>query len=598
MTPSHLQLNNAMQNRLSSFSKTKLHARCVERTIFAALLLVLVTASCTNQKQSTLPSPNDTANKTKDSVTASQNELDFADITEATGIKSTYRNDEEKDLLSIVESIGGGVGVFDYDLSGTLDLFFPTGGEINKDEPLKGSPATLWRSGSNLKYQEVSARAHVDHNGVYSHGIAIADIDNDGFPDVLVTGYHGLQFFYNMGDGTFQESAMARGIESDLWNTSAAFGDFDSDGLVDIYIATYVDWSWQKNPSCIGNSPTGKDVCTPQVFTGENDLILWNNGDGSFRPSDKSNGLIPEGKGLGVLVADFDQDSKLDIYVANDTTNNFLYLNQGERKFRESGVISGCAMDHLGVPNGSMGISLFDYDNDRKPDIFVTNYERETFAVYRNEGQGNFRCISERTGVTAFGLLYVGFGTVSGDFALKGREDLVVSNGHVMRYPAAGSREQEAMYIDSTKQGKLVLHKFPADSYFSKRHTGRGVVSCDLDNDGKLDLVFSHVNEPATLLRNSSKTNGNWLKMRLIGTRVNRDAIGAQVIVQTSQGQQVRHILGGGSYLSQSDYSLHWGLAEGEQPISATVTWGDGTSQNISDLKANCSLTVVQKTTD
>jgi hypothetical protein len=562
-------------------------------TLLSALACLLITG-CTKESDKSLPNNAGNPNSVASTKSEPPINLAFQDVTTASGVRSVYRNGEESDALSIVESIGGGMGVLDYDLSGTLDLIFPTGGNIAKDQPLSGLPATLWRSDSDMRFTESSAAAQVDSSNLYTHGVAIADIDNDGFPDVLVTGYRGLQLFYNMGDGTFQECSRAKGVESNLWSTSAAFGDFDNDGLVDIFIATYVDWSWQKNPSCLGNSPNGKDVCTPQVFTGENDLVFWNQGDGTFTRSDSSNGLVAEGKGLGVIAADFDQDSKLDIYVANDTTNNFLYMNQGERKLRESGVIAGCALDHLGVPNGSMGVTLFDYDSDHKPDIFVTNYERETFAVYRNEGLGNFRCISERTGVTAFGLLYVGFGTVSGDFACKGREDLIVSNGHVMRYPGSGKRDQEPMYIESTKQGKLILHDFGPDNYFSKGHTGRGVVASDLNSDGLLDLVFSHVNQPATVLRNDSKTKGNWLKIQLIGTEVNRDAIGAQVIVKTNRGQHLRSVIGGGSYLSQGDYVLHWGMGEGELPLEASISWGDGTTQTIASLNPNTLLTIVQ----
>ena len=566
---------------------------CLKYLRFVALALLLL-SGCT--KQPSGPISPDTVGQKSTTVVDNQTppKLAFEDITAASGINSTYRNGEETNLFSIAESIGGGVGVLDYDLSGTLDLLFPTGGSITKDQPLSGLPMTLWRSDSEMRFTESSVAARVDKSNLYTHGVAIADIDNDGFPDVLVTGYRGLQLFYNMGDGTFQECAAEKGAASNLWNTSAAFGYFDNDGLVDIYIASYVDWSWQKNPSCLGNSPKGIDVCTPQQFTGENDLIFWNQGDGTFTATDSSNGLVPEGKGLGVIAADFDQDSKLDIYVANDTTNNFLYMNQGGRKLRESGVIAGCAMDHLGVPNGSMGVAIFDYDSDRKPDIFVTNYERETFAVYRNEGLGNFRCISERTGITALGLLYVGFGTVSGDFMCKGREDLVVSNGHVMRYPGSGTREQEAMYIEGTSKGKLVLHSFGPESYFSEGHTGRGVVAPDLNRDGLLDLVFSHVNQPATLLRNVSKTKGTWLKIQLIGTKVNRDAIGAQVVVKTNRGQHFRSIIGGGSYLSQGDYVLHWGFGEGELPLEASISWGDGTTENIPSLNPNTQLTIVQ----
>jgi len=563
--------------------------------IMSVVLASLAVTGCEQKRKAAPPAPlPKPAAKAKAPTTAVAYQVDFEEVTEASGVKSVYRNGEETNQYSIAESLGGGVGVLDYDRDGRLDLFFPGGGVIEPQSPLRGQPATLWRGGEGAVYQDVSKAAGIDDTRLYSHGVAIADIDNDGFPDILVTGYGGLQLFHNRGDGTFVERAAEAGLNPNTWSSSAAWGDFDNDGLVDLYLTTYVDWSWDKNPKCSGPPPSNQDVCTPQQFDGLDDLLYWNRGDGTFELADASAGLVPAGKGLGVVTLDVNQDSLLDIYVANDTTNNFLYINQGGRKFKETGFVSGTAMDHMGIPNGSMGLAIFDLDSDNKPEIFVTNYERETFAVYRNEGLGTFRCISERTGITALGTLLVGFGTTSGDFNCNGREDLIVANGHVMRHPRNDNLRQDPLYIANVGNGRLQKLSFDPPSYFAKKHTGRGVVAADLNNDGLLDLVFSHTNEPAGILINRSPTEGVGVGLKLIGTRSNRDAIGASVILKTTAGEQLRQVIGGGSYLSQGTYQLHWGVPKGVRPIAFEITWPGGAKQTIEGVEPGKVVTVIE----
>jgi hypothetical protein len=241
-----------------------------------------------------------------------------------------------------------------------------------------------------------------------------------------------------------------------------------------------------------------------------------------------------------------------------------------------------------------MGLAIFDLDFDNKPEIFVTNYERETFAVYRNEGLGTFRCISERTGITALGTLLVGFGTTSGDFNCNGREDLIVANGHVMRHPRNDNLRQDPLYIANVGNGRLQKLSFDPPSYFAKKHTGRGVVAADLNNDGLLDLVFSHTNEPAGILINRSPTEGVGVGLKLIGTRSNRDAIGASVILKTTAGEQLRQVIGGGSYLSQGTYQLHWGVPKGVRPIAFEITWPDGAKQTVEAVEPGKVVTVIE----
>jgi len=556
------------------------------------LCLLLAVGCDRDEKQ--IPSPQESA-AVRNVEPNNRTNVKFTDITHASGVESVYQNGEETDQYSIAESLGGGVGTLDFDLDGRLDLLFPSGGRIEFEQPLQGLPSKLFRN-LGEKFSDISVMAHVAEVDFYTHGVSSADVDSDGFPDILITGYNGIQLLINCGDGTYRDVSDSSHLTPASWTTSSGWGDFDNDGYVDLYVANYVDWSWKNNSRCGGSGKDGRDVCTPQSFQGLDDTLYWNNGDGTFTRDTGNSGLIKQGKGLGVLVFDVNYDSKPDIYVANDTTNNFLYLNQGSRKFKEIGVISGTAFDNMGVPNGSMGLAIFDQDDDQKCDLFVTNYERETFAVYHNDGRGNFRHISDKTGITALGTLLVGFGTISGDFTLSGREDLVVANGHVMRFPSNRNRKQEPLYIQNRPTGKLSRILFEADSFFGSKICSRGVIAPDLNEDGKLDLVFSNVNEPAVVLKNESTTLGHWVGVKLIGTTSNRDSIGAIVQLKTNKRLMSRQVIGGGSYLSQGPRQLHFGIPEGETPQELTITWPSGVSQVIEAKEKDQLYRLVERT--
>jgi hypothetical protein len=520
----------------------------------------------------------------------------FDDVTTASGVESTYDNGEAAGIRSIVESLGGGLGICDFDADGHADLFFPGGGRFVVDQPLPGLPNTLWRNLGAMKFASVADAAKAAEAAHYTHGCAMADYDADGFPDILVTGYGGLQLYHNQGDGSFQEVAIESGMTDDQWSTSAAWGDFDNDGNVDVFITHYVDWSWSKNPRCAAPAgQAGGEVCSPQDFKPLLDMIYFSNGDGTFRGVAEQCGIAEAGKGLGVVAVDVDNNNGLDVYVANDTTNNLLFMNDTQGQFRESGVISGTALDQRGVSNGSMGLAVLDYNNDLRSDIWVTNYENETFALYHNDADGMFRCVTESTGITSIGTLYVGFGTVAADFSRSGFEDLVVSNGHVMLYPTYSTIQQNALYLRNNGRGKLDQVQFPPDSYFASKRRGRGVVTGDLDGDGKLDLAFSHVNQPAAILKQTTALDGDWVAIRLIGTAANRDAIGARVTLETESQTMLRTVIGGGSYLSQNPYDVWFGVPGGDTVKGATIQWPDGSVQRLDQVSVNAWNRVVQQ---
>ncbi len=491
--------------------------------------------------------------------------------------------------------------MFDYDRDGRQDLWFPGGGRLEKSKPLTGLKHGLWRGQQDGTFADVSLDAGMVTARNYTHGCATADFDNDGFCDVLITGYGGLQLYRNQGDGTFVDETDRAAMIDPAWSSSAAWGDFDGDGNLDVYVAHYVDWSWENHPRCPTSEPGVDDVCTPNDFKPLADVIFFNNGDGTFRAASDTIGLRPDGKGLGVITLDVNGDSHCDIYVANDTTNNFLYLNNGDGSFRETGMISGVAVDGDGASNGSMGIAALDFDGNLQPDLWVTNYENETYALYQNQGHDSFLCGTAQAGVNALGTLYVGFGTVAADFDADGDEDLVVTNGHVMQHPSSGGIAQLPLFLECVegssgqpKTRKLVRKMFAPEDYFSNSWRGRGVVAGDLDRDGKLDLVFANTNQPAVILMNRTPSDGRSLSIDLVGMGSNRNAIGAHVVLQTSGGEYARSVVGGGSYLSQQPYAVHFGIPAGETVERIQVTWPDGAREAITDLPDTQSFQWVQ----
>lgn len=514
----------------------------------------------------------------------------FDEVTSSTGVRSIYDNGEASGNRSIVESLGGGVAIIDYDLDGRLDLFFPTGGGLQEGKPLTGQPHALWRQGTGFQFHNCSQLALLPEPPTYTHGVTAGDFDQDGFQDLLVTGYGGLQLLRNQGDGTWVDCTAECGLADDQWSSSAAWVDVDNDGDLDLYVCHYVDWSWDNHPTCPAAVEGEIDICSPNDFMPLTDVLYLNDGAGRFSPAVEEVGLQPGGKGLGVVAAHLNDDPWVDLYVANDTRNNFLYLNTEAGILREVGLVSGTAVDDNGTPNGSMGLAVFDYDRDLLPDLWVTNYENETCALYRNAGDGNFLWATEVAGINMLGKLFVSFGTVPGDFDGDGDEDLAVANGHIMLHPRNANLAQESLLLINQRddprsgvvQGRFQRAELPAEDYFSQPKRGRGLAVADLDADGDLDLVFTNIREPAAILANRTKPLGESFQLRLVGRSSNRDAIGTRVIVQTNQGSYSRQVIGGGSYLSQSSYTLHWGIPSGEVVETIQIFWPSGLQQELS----------------
>jgi enediyne biosynthesis protein E4 len=566
-----------------------------------ALLLFITCFGCSREGELPANRVNDPPSASADGKElAPRSSAQFVDNTDRAGIRFSYRNGEEAGHFAILESMGGGVGMLDYDLDGKLDLFFPGGGGYTGNREIRGRSPAMFRNEGHWKFAEVTGPAGLTDAPYYSHGVAVGDFDNDGFPDVLVTGYGGLLLYHNCGDGTFQEGAASAGLDDKLWSISAAWGDVNGDGHLDLYVTHYVDWSFAKHPVCRVPQPGGRDVCSPRFFDSLPDALYLGNGDGTFRDVSAEAGLVQkpghQGKGIGVVMADLDLDGDLDIYVCNDTVPNFLYRNDGHARFQEIALISGTALGENGLPDGSMGVAVGDFNLDGLPDLWVANYENESFALYRNEGNCSFQHVSQSSGVAALGGLSVGWGTVFFDFDRDGDEDLFAANGHVIRFPQNSPRLQPPLLLEN-HQGRRFNDIAPtAGRYFSAKHMGRGVAVGDVDNDGDQDLVVVHTNEPVVLLSNETKNDHDWLSVRLIGTKSSRDPIGATLFLETTSGRLMRQLIGGGSYASTNDRRVFFGLGKAKIK-TLEVRWPSGTIRRIDGLAPNRFHTIIEPNT-
>jgi hypothetical protein len=560
----------------------------------------------------------------------------FEDVTADSEIAFTYRNGEEAGLATILESLGGGVALLDYDGDGLLDVFVTGGGYFDGPDKktIKGHPCKLFKNLGGFKFKDVTGEVGLDRLAggqpwFYNHGCAVADYDNDGWPDLLVTGYGRLALFHNVPDGKggrrFEEVTRQAGLSDTLWSTSAAWGDLDGDGLPDLYVCHYVNWSFANNPPCKDyENQTRPDVCPPKMFRGLPHILYHNNGIGTFtdvsneaglqvpRPDehyDRLTHLSPKarerlrradrdkdyGKGLGVLIADLDDDGQPDIYVANDTSGNFLYLNRGGGRFEQVAVERGVSYGEGGKLTGSMGVDAADYNGTGLLSLFVANYQNETHELYRNLGKGQFVFASRSTGITALGLNYVGFGAGFLDFDLDGNEDLFISNGHVVHHPPPPVEvKQRPVLLRNTRRPSDKPHEVAfenvtgqAGPYFQQSHLGRGAALGDLDNRGRIDIVLNPMNEPVVVLRNQSKTAHNWLGIKLVG-RPYRDAVGARLELQVGDQKLVRAVKGGGSYLSSGDRRVLFGLGSQHNVGRLTVRWPSGKVQSWDGLAVDC----------
>ena len=539
-------------------------------------------------------------------VAASTPDVRFVDATKAAGIAFAHKNSATSNKY-LIETMGGGVALLDYDNDGRLDVFLTNGAKI--DDPMPDgrlpdkSDPVYW----NRLYQQTSSGTFVDVTekaglsgalqNAYGMGIAVGDYDNDGFEDVYVTNYGGNTLYRNNGDGTFKDVTERAGVRAGGWSTSAGFFDYDNDGKLDLFVARYVDWSFSKNRYCGEKKEGYRAYCHPDNFEPVTNILYHNQGDGTFADvSSKSRLDASSGKGLGVALADYDDDGFVDVYVANDSVQSFLFHNNGNGTFEEVGLLAGVGFTEDGKTFAGMGVDFSDYDNDGRPDVFVTDLSNERYRLFRHSGAGGFRDVSDATGVGGATLPFSGWSTRFVDYDNDGWKDIFVAQGHVMdtiEKTAPNLKYLQPPLLLRNESARFV--RVAAGDVFQQEWAGRGAAFGDLDNDGDIDIVLSNVGQNAVVLRNEGGNQNRWLQIRTVGTRSNRDGIGSRVKVSTASGPtQYFTVSTAAGYLSASDKRLTVGL--GRDPVATLVEirWPSGVVQRFENVKAGQTLTATE----
>lgn len=567
------------------------HVTCVSQAAILTLRIVLLTLtiSCVARAQTSAADP-EIADHAAFIDSAAARKLDF---------RGRAYHTSKKYLL---ETMGSGVAVFDYDNDGLLDVFFANGAPISDPTskgtvPQKASPADsnrLFHQKKDGTFEDVTMQAGLSGIG-YSLGTAVGDYDNDGYEDLYVTGYGGNHLYHNQGNGTFKDVTQKSGTgglgaADEMWFTSAAWVDVDNDGKLDLIALRYVKWSFE-DVWCGEHREGYRSYCHPDIFPVIAPLVFRNNGDGTFTEKSSTFGLNKPGKGLGIALADFDRDGKLDIAIANDSMTEFLYRKKDDSSYEEMGLTAEIAVDSDGRTYAGMGIDFQDYDNDGLPDLVITNLANQKYALYRNNGDGSFSYDTYVSGLAQMTLLHSGWGIHFLDFDNDGLKDLLVTQGHdldtvELNFPQLHYREPMLLARNMGKAKFADVSRVAGD-VFKQAWVGRGMAVGDMNNDGKLDAVISTNDGPAHLLQNQTDSGNHWLRFLLVGHTSNRDAIGAVVKVTTPQGSQYQTVSTAGSYLSSSDKRVHFGLGSNAMVSDIEIRWPSGILQHLANVKAD-----------
>jgi hypothetical protein len=519
--------------------------------------------------------------------------VQFTEIAAQAGI--TFKHVFSPEKKYIVESMSGGVALFDYDNDGYLDIYFVNSLTVDLAAKHQKTKSALYHNNGDGTFTDVTDKAGVGDVG-FGMGVAVGDYNNDGFDDLYVTCLGRNHLFKNNGNGTFTDVTNKAGVGDPRWSTGAAFLDYDNDGKLDLFVSNYVDFDLDHLPE-FGKGRTcqfkGVPVqCGPRGLPGAGDSLYHNNGDGTFTDVSKKAGVSdPNGYyGLGVICSDFDEDGYVDIFVANDSTPNFLYHNNGDGTFKEIGFTSGTAVNESGSEQGCMGVTVGDYDHDGKLDLFITNFDDEYNVLYHNDGHNAFTDVSYAAKLAEVSLPYVGWGTKFFDYDNDGWLDLFAANGHA--YPQRDHYRQRELLHHNNRDGTFSEVAAQMGASLMQERVGRGVAFGDIDNDGDIDIVVNDLDGSPQLLRNDGGNSNNSVLIKTVGVNSNRDGIGARVKIVSGDLTQIDELRSGGSYISQNDLRLHFGLEKRTTIDLIEVRWPSGVIDKVTGLSANRIVTI------
>jgi enediyne biosynthesis protein E4 len=562
--------------------------------ILLSLAALIFTAGALAPPQSSGPSANQTA-----STPGS-----FVDVTSSLGVHFQYLASHTSRKY-LPETMGAGVALFDYDNDGRLDLFLVNGAPLADPTakgavPEKSGPKywnRLFHQKADGAFEDVTEKSGLQGAG-YGMGVAVGDYDNDGFEDLYVTALGGNKLYHNNGNGTFTDVTEKAGVAGSGWSTSAAWVDLDNDGLLDLVVLRYLQWDFE-DIWCGEHKEGFRSYCHPDIFQPIAPLVFHNDGNGHFTEVSQKIGLSKPGKSLGIALADYDHDGKIDIFVANDSMVEFLYHNKGDGTFEEAGLLSQVAVDGDGRTYAGMGVDFADYNNDGWPDLLVTDLANQRYALYKNNGDASFSYSTFGTGLARITMLHSGWGARFFDYDNDGWKDLIVAQGHDLdtveiNYP--NLRYKEPMLLLRNTGTGFVDVSVQSGVVFQQRWLGRGLAVGDIDNDGRIDVVVSTNDGPAHILHNETPTQNHWLTLNLVGHKSNRDAIGAEVKLTTAKGSQFATVTTTGSYLSSSDKRVHFGLGPETIPQSIEIHWPSGVQQKLSNIRADQILQIDEPT--
>jgi enediyne biosynthesis protein E4 len=522
----------------------------------------------------------------------SMRSIAFENVSDAAGLSFVLDQHATPDK-NMVETMAGGLAVFDYDGDGLPDIFFTNGAPLpSMRKALPSDWNRLFRNTGGLRFTDVTERAGVRGEG-YSTGAAAADYDNDGHVDLFVAGVQRNQLLRNTGSGRFEDVTASAGIASYRWSVAAGWFDYDNDGWLDLFVVNYVDWTPQANKFCGDRAKDLRVYCHPKHYSGLANALYRNRHDGTFEDVTERSGIGKHvGKGMSVAFADYDGDGFADVFVTNDAVPDFLFHNRRDGTFEEVGLLAGVSVPASGRPVSSMGVDFRDYDNDGRPDIALTALTGETFPLFKNDKAGFFRDVTYESGLASSTVRLSGWATVLADFDNDGFKDLITANSHandrVEAFEATTYRQANAVFRNVNGRFENVTSQAGPDFAVARAHRGIGVG--DFDGDGRLDLVVTVLGDRPQLLRNVSNPANSWLTVRLVGQASNRQGIGT--IVRAAG--QTEHMTTSVGYASSSDYGVHFGFGGARSIDRVEVSWPGGVKQILEHVTPNRSVTVTE----